>query len=52
VYKACQLIEAKKAMPDLASIIQCWDNPMPCLALFFDAMSGVKKLSNFMQAIN
>jgi len=24
---------------------------MPCLALFFDAMSGVKKLTNFIPAI-
>ena len=24
---------------------------MPCLASFFDAMSGVKKLTNFMHAI-
>ena len=25
---------------------------MPCLASFFDAMSGVKKLPNFIPAIN
>ena len=27
------------------------DYSMPCLASFFDAMSGVKKLTNFMPAI-
>merc|ERR1719309_248466 len=27
-------------------------NPMPCLASLFDAMSGVKKLTNFLPAIN
>ena len=33
-------------------IVQCYDNPMPCLASFFYAMSGVKKLLNFVPAIN
>merc|ERR1719309_683045 len=27
------------------------NDPMPCLASFFDAMSGVKKLTNFVPAI-
>jgi len=39
-------------MPFIALINQCCDNPMPCLASFFDAMSGVKKLTNFSAAIN
>ena len=35
---------ASKTMPDMASINQSCDNPKPCLASFFDAMSGVKIL--------
>jgi len=45
--------------PDMASkMYQKWimaskmDNPMPCLASFFDAISGVKKLPNFVPVIN
>jgi len=38
--------------PDMALFIQCWNNPMPCLASFFDTMFGVKKLVNFIPAIN
>ena len=34
-------------MPEMASIILKLDNPMPCQALFFDAMFGVKKLVQF-----
>ena len=37
----------QKTMPDMASIVHWWDNPMPCLASFFDAMSGVKKMLHF-----
>ena len=31
----------------MASIIQLYDNSMPCQASFFDAMFGVKKLAHF-----
>jgi len=33
-------------------VIPALNNPMPCLASFFDAMPGVKKLINFMHTIN
>ena len=34
-------------MLDLTSIILKYDNPIPCLASLFDAMSSVKKLVDF-----
>ena len=38
-----QLFDARH----VASIDLCYSNPMSCLASFFDAMSGVKKLAYF-----
>jgi len=47
--------------PDMASkndarhgigVFLALNKSMPCLASFFDAMSGVKKLPNFVPAIN
>jgi len=38
-------------MPHPASSYPNIDYLMPCLASFFDAMSGVKKLTNFMHSI-
>jgi len=39
-------------MPDMASDKSVlYDNPMPCLALFFNVIFGVKKLTNFIAAI-
>ena len=38
-------------MPDMVSINQWEDNPMPCLKSFANAMSGVKKMTNFVAAI-
>jgi len=31
-------------------IVRNWDNPMPCLASFFETMSGVKKWPNYVPA--
>jgi len=39
-------------MPDMASSNPSTGQSMPCLASFFDAISGVKKLSNFIPVSN
>jgi len=38
-------------MPGMASIGHQWDNPIPCLGSFFEAMYGFKKLTNVTPAI-
>jgi len=42
----------QKTMPDMASGSPSTDCSVPCLAPLFDAMSGVKKLPNFVPVIN
>ena len=42
----------KKRCQTWHRIIQSWDNSMPCLASFFEAMFGFKKLPHFLQSIN
>jgi len=55
-YKVCKLFEAKNAFKKRCQtwhrVVLTRNNTMPCLASCFDAMSGVKKLPNFMQSIN
>jgi len=43
---------ASKTMPDIASSYPSTVYSMPCHTLFFDAMAGVKKLANFIPALN
>jgi len=56
-YKDSQLFYARRGVKKqcqtwLHRINQCYDSPMPYLASFFDAMSGVKKLTNTIPGIN
>jgi len=48
---SCQL-DRQKTMPDMASGFHSIDKLMQCLALFSDAISGVKNSTTFMPAIN
>jgi len=38
-------------MPAMASVNQVYDKPMPCLASYFSAKSGVKKLMKIIPVI-
>jgi len=47
-----KVVRFLKTMQDMASGYPSTEYPMPCLASFFDAMSGVKNLTNLYPAFN